>query len=71
MARVGLIGVGNMGMGMARNILKDGHDLSAYDLRPEPLQELEGMGAHAARSPQEVGERSDLSLAKNCGKPKG
>jgi 3-hydroxyisobutyrate dehydrogenase-like beta-hydroxyacid dehydrogenase len=59
MSKVGLVGVGNMGMGMAKNILKGGHALTAYDIRPEPLLELEGLGAHAARSAQEVGERSD------------
>ena len=47
-------------MGMARNILKSGHALSAYDIRPDPLQELEALGAYVARSPQEVGERSDF-----------
>jgi len=60
MANVGLVGVGNMGMGMAKNILKSGHALSAYDIRPEPLRELQGLGAYVARSPQEVGERSDF-----------
>ena len=45
---------------MARNILKSGHTLSACDIRPDPLLELERLGAHAARSPQEVGERSDF-----------
>ena len=34
MARVGLIGVGNMGRGMSRNILKAGHELTVYDVRP-------------------------------------
>ena len=45
MARVGLVGVGNMGMGMAKNIFKSGHALSAYDIRVEPLLELERLGA--------------------------
>ena len=55
MAKVGLIGVGNMGMGMSRNILKAGHELTVYDVRPEPLETLVQEGAYAATSPREVG----------------
>ena len=59
MAKVGLIGVGNMGMGMSRNILKAGHELTVYDVRPEPLETLAKEGAHAAVSPREVGIAAD------------
>lgn len=60
MAKVGLIGVGNMGSGMARNILKADHDLWVFDLRPEQLAPLVEEGAKAATSPKEVGENSDF-----------
>ena len=59
MAKVGLIGAGNMGMGMARNILKAGHELTAYDVRPEPLETLRQEGARPATSPKEVGLGAD------------
>ena len=59
MTKVGLIGVGNMGMGMSRNILKAGHELIAYDVRPEPLETLVKEGARAAVSPREVGIAAD------------
>lgn len=59
MAKVGLIGVGNMGMGMSRNILKAGHELTVYDVRPEPLETLVQEGANAAASPCEVGAAAD------------
>lgn len=59
MAKVGLIGVGNMGMGMARNILKAGYELTAYDVRPEPLETLRQEGARPATSPKEVGLGAD------------
>lgn len=59
MAKVGLIGVGNMGMGMSRNILKAGHELTVYDVRPEPLETLVKEGARAATSPREVGTAAD------------
>ena len=59
MAKVGLIGVGNMGMGMSKNILKAGHELTVYDVRPEPLETLAKEGARAATSPREVGTAAD------------
>ena len=59
MAKVGLIGVGNMGMGMSRNILKAGHELTVYDVRPEPLETLAQEGANTAASPREVGAAAD------------
>ena len=59
MARVGLIGVGNMGAGMSRNILKSGHELTVYDVRPEAMEPLARAGAHAAASPRDVGAATD------------
>ncbi len=59
MARVGLIGVGNMGAGMSRNILKAGHELTMYDVRPEAMETLAQEGADAAVSPKEVGAAVD------------
>ncbi|RKU36561.1 dehydrogenase [Candidatus Poribacteria bacterium] len=59
MTKVGLIGVGNMGMGMSRNILKAGHELIVYDVRPEPLETLAKEGAYPAASPREVGNAAD------------
>ena len=59
MAKVGLIGVGNMGMGMSKNILKAGHELTVYDVRPDPLEILAQEGANAAASPREVGAAAD------------
>lgn len=59
MAKVGLIGIGNMGMGMSRNILKAGHELTVYDVRPEPLEMLAKEGACPAGSPREVGTAAD------------
>ena len=59
MAKVGLIGVGNMGTGMSRNILKAGHELTVYDVRPEQVVPLVEEGARAAASPKEVGAAAD------------
>ncbi len=59
MTKVGLIGVGNMGMGMSRNILKAGHELIVYDVRSEPLETLAKEGAYTAASPREVGNAAE------------
>ena len=37
MARVGFIGVGNMGSLMARNLVRAGHSLKVYDLSEEAV----------------------------------
>jgi 3-hydroxyisobutyrate dehydrogenase-like beta-hydroxyacid dehydrogenase len=46
--KVGLIGLGNMGSGMAANLLKTGHDLTVYNCTPDKLKALVQQGAHSA-----------------------
>ena len=58
--KIGFIGLGAMGRPMAANILRAGFDLTVYDIRTEPMQELEKLGAKAARSPQEVGAQCEI-----------
>jgi 3-hydroxyisobutyrate dehydrogenase-like beta-hydroxyacid dehydrogenase len=58
--RLGFIGLGNMGAPMAANLARAGFPLTVYDLRPEPLAALAALGATIARSPREVGERSEI-----------
>jgi 3-hydroxyisobutyrate dehydrogenase len=50
MARVGFIGVGNMGSLMARNLIKAGHTLKIYDVREEAVNFAAQSGAERARS---------------------
>lgn len=59
-ARVGFIGLGNIGKPMAINIAKAGFDLMVYDLRAEPMRELTALGAKAARSADEVGAYGEI-----------
>jgi 3-hydroxyisobutyrate dehydrogenase len=56
--QAGLIGLGSMGMGVARSLLRAGLAVSGYDVRPAALRELEELGGFAAASPGEVGQRS-------------
>ncbi len=53
---VGFIGLGQMGFGMARNLLKAGHDVLAYDVAPEPLARFTAAGGRAARDPAQIGD---------------
>lgn len=62
MKQVGIIGLGDMGIGMAKNIIKNGFDLVGYDLRDERLRILETLGGNVASSPQEVGQQADVVL---------
>ncbi len=59
MRRVGIVGLGDMGMGMAGNLLKQGFPLTGYDLRDARLAELEKQGGTPAASCRVVGESSD------------
>lgn len=58
--KVGFIGLGNMGKPMAINLAKAGVALTVYDRDAAPLRDLEALGAHAASSAREVGERSEI-----------
>ncbi len=59
MKRVGIIGLGDMGIAMARNIIKSGFELTGFDLREERLKLLEEAGGKRAATPAEVGSHSD------------
>lgn len=59
---IGFVGLGNMGLGMARNILKAGFPLIGYDVREESLRKIEETGGQRAESPREVAERARLTI---------
>src|SRR6202035_5612731 len=46
--KVGLIGLGNMGSGMAANLLKAGHEVTVYNRTPSKVQALVARGARQA-----------------------
>ncbi|HZD23050.1 MAG TPA: NAD(P)-dependent oxidoreductase [Acidimicrobiia bacterium] len=57
MTRLGYIGLGIMGRGMAANLIAAGHDLTVWNRTPA---KAEGLGATVVNSPQEVGPASDI-----------
>ena len=58
--RTGYIGIGNMGKAVAENVLAAGYDLMVYDVRAEPMAEMEAKGAKAADCPREVAAHAEL-----------
>lgn len=61
-ARLGLIGLGEMGMVMAENLLKKGYPLAVFDLDQKRVKRLVNLGASAVSGPDQVAENSDLLL---------
>jgi 3-hydroxyisobutyrate dehydrogenase len=54
MARVAFIGLGNMGGGMAANLVKAGHEVTAFDLSEPALAKAEANGCTRAASAEEA-----------------
>jgi 3-hydroxyisobutyrate dehydrogenase-like beta-hydroxyacid dehydrogenase len=68
--RVGFIGVGLMGHGMAKNIVEKGYDLTILGHRNRaPVEDLVGRGAVEAKNAAEVARRSDLVFLCVTGSP--
>ncbi len=54
MKKVAIVGLGNMGLGMAKNLLTAGFNVIGYDLRPERGQRLTKLGGKSAESLAEL-----------------
>ena len=52
--RIGFIGLGNMGGGMAANLVRAGHDVTAFDLSATALERARGAGAYVAANAGEA-----------------
>lgn len=55
---VGFIGLGNMGRGMAENLVTKGHNVLAYDVTSSSVDSLVAKGAKGAAGPGEVAASS-------------
>ena len=54
--RVGVIGLGKMGSGMAASLLRAGHDVTVYNRSSEKAQPLVAAGAREATDPAAMGD---------------
>jgi 3-hydroxyisobutyrate dehydrogenase len=61
--KVGFIGLGNMGMIMAKKLVEEKMPLTVYDLRKEAVDEIVALGAKPAGSCREVAEVSDVIIS--------
>lgn len=59
MKRAGVIGLGDMGSGLAKNLMKNGFQTTGLDLSEARMAAFRDMGGHAAETVAEVGRRSD------------
>jgi 6-phosphogluconate dehydrogenase len=55
--RIGFIGLGRMGANMVRRLLRDGHEIVAYNRSPEKTHEIAAEGAEPAFSVAELVEK--------------
>ncbi|MGL4648357.1 MAG: NAD(P)-dependent oxidoreductase, partial [Caldilineaceae bacterium] len=61
-ARVGFVGLGIMGQGMARNLLRAGFPLTVWNRTAAKMEQLVGEGATAADSPATVAAACDIVI---------
>ncbi len=59
MKTTGIVGIGDMGSGIAKNLLKNGFQVSGIDLDPARRATFSEMGGHVVTSIPEVGAASD------------
>jgi 3-hydroxyisobutyrate dehydrogenase len=62
MATIGFIGLGNMGGPMARNLLKAGHTVRAFDIVRANLDAVTAAGAGAAASAADAAKGSEIVI---------
>ena len=59
---IGFIGLGIMGKPMVRNLMKDGHSITVFDVVATSIEEMVGDGAKAASSSREIAENNSLVI---------
>src|SRR3546814_17680323 len=57
---VGVIGLGAMGLGVARSLLREGFAVHACDVRKEVLDQFAGEGGIACDSPGQMAENCEI-----------
>jgi L-threonate 2-dehydrogenase len=60
--RIGIVGIGAMGMAMAKNLHRKGFSVSVRDVRPEAEREARTLGMQALATPAQLAAQSDLVI---------
>lgn len=63
MTQIAFIGLGHMGLPMARNLLNAGHSLSVFDLVASAVDELAAQGARAASSAADAVSATEVVIS--------
>ncbi len=59
---IGFVGLGAMGLPMARNLVAAGHAVAGCDVRKEPLDALVAAGGTAAATPAQAARDADVAI---------
>ena len=62
MARIGFIGLGNMGLPMAQNLIKAGHQVEGVDVNPASLEKLKSAGGASVEFVKVAAARADVVI---------
>jgi predicted dinucleotide-binding enzyme len=62
MARIGFIGLGNMGLPMAQNLIKAGHQVEGVDVNPASLEKLKAAGGASVEFAKVAAARADVVI---------
>ncbi|WP_137889346.1 3-hydroxyisobutyrate dehydrogenase [Pseudomonas sp. 2FE] len=62
MKKVAFIGLGHMGLPMARNLLKAGFELKVFDLQQSAIDELAAEGAHPANDARDAVQEAEVVI---------
>jgi len=62
MARIGFIGLGNMGLPMAQNLIKAGHSVEGVDVNPTAVDKLKDAGGTAVETAKIAAARADVVI---------
>jgi 3-hydroxyisobutyrate dehydrogenase len=62
MSRIAFIGLGNMGLPMAQNLIKAGHQVEGVDVNPAALDKLKAAGGTTVETAKIAGARADVVI---------
>lgn len=61
-AKIGFVGLGAMGFGMATHLIKAGHAVTGFDAYPPSLEKFQAAGGVAAASPKDAATENDVYI---------